>query len=121
MLASLALILLTVDGGTPERPDLQLDAGRFSAEIYKTCPVVLADTPQAAGRIAPDGGIEWFLPGQRGPRVACLLEACETDRSLKETRQVDGKEFAAGAATGFGIAMTLSLILFGVAKLTEKK
>ncbi len=101
-------VVTQLDGGT-------LDAGtpKFSAEVYKLCPVVDETTPPAIiTSFTADGGADWLLPHPRGPRMACLLEACETDRALKEDRLKSGKDFAIafGAGATAATAVVLSFL-----------
>jgi len=126
-MSALALALgltlaLAADGGVPDVSDA-LDGGAdggnvpapFSHRIYGACPVTSEAAVPADG---PDGGSGWFLPGQRGPRLACLLAACEEYRAQNEGERPPALNVplvttvavvvaaAVGVAAGFALGFT---------------
>ncbi len=114
----LALLLAQADGGVSDAGPA--DAGRFSAPLYEDCPVVTAATPLAFGSSTLDGGMDWFMPNPRGARLGCLLEACETDRRLKEQHLEDPKKFIAAFSTGLSIGVSLATGFFFVKDLLPR-
>ncbi len=82
MVKILAVVLSVALGDAGVMDAGEPDAGEpivpFASPIYGSCP----DARDAGRAVRVDGG--WLLPDPRGPRQACLLEACESDRKSKE-------------------------------------
>lgn len=79
-------------------PSLAQDAGADA--LYARC-------PGAPPAVALDGG--WWLPGARGPRLACLLETCEARRVQLEAQPGPPTWFlfAAGLAVGLSVGVAV--------------
>lgn len=85
---ALAALLVQADAGV-EIPDAgSAVPPAFGGPIYAGCPTADADVPAVipVAPFLPDGGSGWLLPHPRGPRIACLLAACEVNRQSQEER-----------------------------------